>query len=215
MKVSASRCPSWSVLSFSRGVDVSTLTRDHARSTSRRPFPTSRPGRDQAGGGEGHPGGLPLRHLAELLFLAVCAFTSALTAQQPVPQLVGTWRVVEFCNVDSPGDTTYSLGRGPIGFFLYDPAGNLSIQAMRAAPAGAFTRDSVPLGGMAELRTSYFGYFGTYTITSDSTVVHHVTGGTIPSYVGTAQRRNYRIRGDTLSIGSEEPWACRKLVRVR
>ena len=64
---------------------------------------------------------------------------------------------------------------------MSDGAGNVSIHAMRAAPFVAFTKDSVPLSGMAELRTSYFGYFGTYTVTSDSAVVHHVRGGTIPS----------------------------------
>jgi len=156
-----------------------------------------------------------VRNWSPLLLLALFSTPGALTAQQPVPRLVGTWRLVEFCNVDQPGDTTYSLGRRPIGFFIYDTAGNLSIQAMRAAPSGAFTRDSLPLAGMAELRTSYFGYFGSYTITSDSTVIHHVTGGTIPSYIGTDQPRNYRIRADTLSIGGAEPWSCRKLARVR
>lgn len=86
---------------------------------------------------------------------------------------------------------------------------------MRATPSGAFLQDSVPLGGMAKLGTSYFGYFGTCSITSDSTVVHRMTGGTIPSYIGTDQRRNYQIRDDTLSIGDGEPWSCRKRVRVR
>jgi Lipocalin-like domain len=156
-----------------------------------------------------------VRNLSKLLLLALCSTPGALAAQGTAPRLVGTWRLVEFCNVDRPGDTTYTLGRRPIGFFIYDPAGNLSIQAMRAAPSGAFTSDSVPLAGMAELRTSYFGYFGSYTITSDSTVIHHVAGGTIPSYVGTDQRRNYWIRADTLSIGGGDPWSCRKLVRVR
>jgi hypothetical protein len=136
-------------------------------------------------------------------------------AQKPATRLVGTWRLVEFCNVNSPGDTTYSLGRQPVGFFIYDAAGNVSIQAMRAAPGGAFTKDSMPLRGMAEVRTQYFGYFGTYTVTSESTVVHHVRGGTIPAYTGTDQRRNFRLRGDTLSISEHEPWGCRKLVRVR
>jgi Lipocalin-like domain len=154
-------------------------------------------------------------NVSKIVLLALCLSSPTLAAQPPVPRLVGTWRVVEFCDVDTPGDTTYPLGRRPIGLFIYDPAGNLSIQAMRAAPSGAFLRDSIPLGGMAELRSSYFGYFGTYTITSDSTVVHRVTGGTIPSYIGTDQPRNYRIRGDTLSIGGDEPWSCRRLVRVR
>ena len=151
--------------------------------------------------------------LAAMVALALASVPA--DAQRPVSRLIGTWRLIEFCNVDSPGDTTYSLGRRPIGFFMYDAAGNVSIQAMRSAPSGAFTKDSVPLGGMAELRTSYFGYFGSYTITSDSTVVHHVRGGTIPSYIGTDQRRNFRFRGDTLSISGDEPWSCRKLVRAR
>ena len=141
--------------------------------------------------------------------------SAAASGQQAARRLIDTWRLVEFCNVDRPGDTTYSLGRRPIGYFMYDAAGNVSIQAMRAAPSIAFTKDSVPLSGMAELRTSYFGYFGTYTVTSDSTVVHHVWGGTIPWYVGTDQRRNFRFRGDTLSISADEPWGCRKLVRER
>ena len=147
--------------------------------------------------------------------ISICATPLALAAQNPASRLVGTWRVVEFCNVDRPGDTTYTLGREPIGYFIYDPTGKLSIQAMRAKPTGAFTKDSVPLKGMAEVRESYFGYFGTYTVTSDSTVVHHVTGGSLPSYIGTDQPRNYRFHGDTLSIGGRDPWACRKLVKVR
>ena len=156
-----------------------------------------------------------MRSLPTLLLLALCSTPCALAAQRPVARLVGTWRLVEFCNVDRPGDTTYTLGRGPLGFFIYDAAGNLAIQAMRAAPSRAFRSDSVPLAGMAELRSSYFGYFGSYTVTSDSTVTHHVTGGTIPSYIGTDQRRNYRFRGDTLSISADQTWSCRKLVRVR
>ena len=147
--------------------------------------------------------------------LALILTSTSATAQRPGSRLVGTWRLLEFCNVVHPGDTTYSLGRHPVGYFIYDAAGNLSIQAMRAAPSGAFIQDSVPLRGMAEVRTSYFGYFGTYTVTSDSTVVHHVVGGTIPTYIGTDQRRNFRFRGDTLSLSADEPWGCRQFVRER
>lgn len=87
------------------------------------------------------------------------------------------------------------------------------MQPMRAAPSDAFTKDSAPLSGMAELRNSCFGYFEPYAVTSDSTGVHHVRGGTIPSYVGTDQQRNFRFRGDTLSISADEPWGSRALVR--
>lgn len=154
-------------------------------------------------------------HAALTALIALSALAQPARAQSAPSRLVGTWRVVEFCTVDASGDTTYSLGRRPIGFFIYDPAGNLSIQAMRAAPTGAFMQDSVPLRGMAEVRASYFGYFGTYTVTSDTTVVHHVVGGSIPGYIGTDQPRRFRIRGDTLSVSGDEPWGCRQLVRVR
>jgi lipocalin-like protein len=88
---------------------------------------------------------------------------------------------------------------------------------MRTPPVGPF----VGGGGRptdAERRTlveAYLGYFGTYTVASDSTVVHHVEGGTLPSYIGTDQLRVYRIRGDTLTIGgSRATWPCRILLRV-
>jgi hypothetical protein len=67
----------------------------------------------------------------------------------------------------------------------------------------------------------YFGYFGSFTITSDSTVIHHVLGGTILSYIGNEQYRHYRIRPgganapDTLSIGGNPATLdCRKLIRI-
>mgnify|MGYP000879996074 FL=1 len=153
--------------------------------------------------------------LLPTMVMALALPCAAASGQQAASRLIGTWRLVEFCTVDRPGDTTYSLGRHPIGFYIYDAAGNMSLQAMRATPLAAFTKDSVALSGMAEVRRSYYGYFGTYTVTSDSTLVHHVRGGTIPSYIGTDQRRNFRFRGDTLSLSEHEPWGCRQLVRAR
>jgi hypothetical protein len=85
---------------------------------------------------------------------------------------------------------------------------------MRTPPAGPLAGGPVNFGSLSELRPFYFGYFGTYTILSDSTVVHHVQGGTLPDYIGTDQFRTYRIRGDTLSIGAP-PFPCRVLIRAR
>ena len=153
--------------------------------------------------------------LLPTMVMALALPCAAASGQQAASRLIGTWRLVEFCTVDRPGDTTSSLGRHPIGFYIYDAAGNMSLQAMRATPLAAFTKDSVALSGMAEVRRSYYGYFGTYTVTSDSTLVHHVRGGTIPSYIGTDQRRNFGFRRDTLSLSEHEPWGCRQLVRAR
>lgn len=132
--------------------------------------------------------------------------------------LVGVWRVVRFCDVDSSGRETQPFGPRPLGYFIYTPSGELSIQVMRTPAMSRFAQDAAPTD--AELRMlhdSYFGYFGTYTITSDSTVVHHVLGGTLPEYVGTEQPRVYSIwgaQGDSLTIGGVRARACRLLVRI-
>ncbi|MEO7366426.1 MAG: lipocalin-like domain-containing protein [Gemmatimonadaceae bacterium] len=136
--------------------------------------------------------------------------------------LVGVWRVVQFCNVDSTGKETNPLGATPVGVFVYTPAGQLSLHAMRTTGVPPFVAgDDAPTDAERRaLLDGYFGYFGTYTITSDSTVIHHVAGGSIPSYIGTDQHRHYRIRAggsnapDTLSIGTYPAPRCRKLLRV-
>lgn len=142
-------------------------------------------------------------------------------ALRPKPEslgLVGVWRVVRFCEVDSSGRETQPLGPRPTGYFIYAPSGQLSIQAMRTPPIPHFVTDTAPTN--SELQTlfhGYFGYFGTYTVTSDTTVVHHVLGGDIPKYIGTDQPRPYWIWGahrDSLSIGSRRGRACRLLVRI-
>lgn len=134
-------------------------------------------------------------------------------------RLVGVWRVVRFCGIDSTGTVTQPLGEHPTGLFVYTPSGYLSLHAMRTPSVPPFDGgDFAPTGPEARaLLQGYFGYFGTYTITSDSTVVHHVIGGTIPSYIGTDQLRYYRIRPgnpDTLSIGGYPVPMCRILIRV-
>ena len=140
---------------------------------------------------------------------------SPATEPRIVPaQLVGTWRVVQFCDQDSTGASVDPLGPNPTGYFIYTSTGQVSIQAMRTPPAGPLAGGPVHLDSLGELRPFYFGYFGTYTILSDSTVVHHVQGGTLPDYIGTDQLRTYRIRGDTLSIGAP-PFPCRVLIRAR
>ena len=157
---------------------------------------------------------MPVRRTAIAAALTLLALAPVLSAQNRTGQLVGTWRVVRFCDQDSTGATTEPLGPNPAGYFVYTSTGQLSIQVMRTPPAGPFAGGPVRLDSLNDLRPYYFGYFGTYTILSDSTVVHHVEGGTLPAYIGTDQRRGYHIRGDTLSIGAP-PYACRVLIRVK
>lgn len=146
--------------------------------------------------------------------LGAALLTYTLEAQARPGALVGTWRVVRYCDRDSTGAIVDPLGPNPTGLFVYTATGELSIQAMRTPPSGPLAGGPVRLGSLAELRPFYFGYFGTYSILSDSTVVHHVIGGTFPDYIGTDQPRRYSIRGDTLSIGAPL-FLCRVLIRAK
>jgi hypothetical protein len=148
------------------------------------------------------------------VFLGAGVPSATLESQAPSGSLVGTWRVVQYCDRDSTGAMVHPLGPNPAGLFVYTPTGELSIQAMRTPPSGPLAGEPVQLNSLADLRPFYFGYFGTYSILSDSTVVHHVTGGTFPDYIGTDQPRRYVIRGDTLSIGAPL-FLCRVLIRAK
>ena len=157
--------------------------------------------------------------LAVSLVTASVLIWAPLTRYEAAPvqtprDLVGMWRVVRFCDRDSTGAMVEPLGPNPIGYFVYAPTGELSIQVMRTPPSGPLAGEPVQLPALGALRPYYFGYFGTYTIISDTTVIHHVQGGTFPEYIGTNQRRTYHIRGDTLSIGAPS-FPCRILIRIR
>jgi lipocalin-like protein len=175
-----------------------------------------------------------LQPMALLLFLcsvgAACSYR-ARPAYQPVnsresraagvtraPSLVGVWRVAKFCDDDSTGALTEPYGSSPRGYLIYAPTGQLSIHLMRTPPVRPFAGgdDRPTETERRDLLDAYFGYYGTYTIISDSAVVHHVEGGTLPSYIGTDQSRVYRIRGDTLTLGgSPSTWHCRAFLRVK
>lgn len=146
-----------------------------------------------------------------LSLVASCAsIPSRTSADSP---LIGTWRIVKFCDVDSIAGDTFPLGDHPRGIFVYSPNGQLSLQAM-LAPNESAGRSAAPVGSL----DNYFGYFGTYTITSDTTVIHHVVGGTIPRYIDTDQPRQFRIWGanaDSLTIGGPAVFHCRLLTRIR
>ena len=137
--------------------------------------------------------------------------------------LVGTWRLVEFWDRDSIGaPKRYRYGESPTGYFTYDPTGHVSIQIQRgpAPPRIQSERgeDWFRQASADELRTSveaYRAYFGTYTVDDErAIVIHHVEGDSRGLYTGTAQRRHFRLVGDSLIIGNDTT-ARRVLLRVR
>src|SRR5215831_20056235 len=59
--------------------------------------------------------------------------------------LIGTWRVVEFGDLDKEGKWAYRFGEHPRGYFVYDRTGHVHIQIMKVPPLPPFP-ESYPRG---------------------------------------------------------------------
>ena len=131
--------------------------------------------------------------------------------------IVGTWKLIEISDLDTlTGKWIYRYGKDPRGYFTYTNSGvvniNISTDNPLIVPEEASKKYSINL--FDYIRTNSFGYFGTYTVDWEkSTVVHHVTGGTIPWYTDTDQPRPFFLKNDTLLI-SDKKTLRRVLVRV-
>ena len=131
--------------------------------------------------------------------------------------LVGTWRLIEFSNLDTASNTwTHPYGKNPKGYFSYSRNGTVNINISSEIPL-QIPKDSLKNFkiNLTTLRQKYaVGYFGTYTVDKEKgMVIHHVTGGTIPEYINSDQRRPYILKNDTLVIGDNKTWK-RVLIRV-
>src|SRR5713101_6175168 len=64
-----------------------------------------------------------------------------LGAQRPAQEadaLIGTWRLVEFADLDKDGKWQYRFGEHPRGYFVYDLTGHVHIRIMKDPPLAPF-----------------------------------------------------------------------------
>ena len=120
-------------------------------------------------------------------------------AKAPDNPLVGTWRLVRYVDTARGGQAVHAFGTAPIGQFVFTRDGHISVHIMHNPPA---PKDApIDPDPDACVPGWYCGYFGTYTFNAkDNSWVTHVTGGNIPSYVGTDQKRKFTIQGRRLVI---------------
>ena len=117
---------------------------------------------------------------------------------------VGTWNLVVM-EFRSDGQVVYPVGRNAVGLSIYDGAGHVSTQIMTPGRP-AFESGDQLLGTPEEVRGAlqgYIAYCGTYSVDeARSVVTHHVTCSLYPNWVGTDQRRYYKLSGDRLIISA-------------
>ena len=114
------------------------------------------------------------------------------------------WRLIEYADFDTVSKKwIHPYGDHPKGYFTYTSSGivNLNGSAEKPLVISADSEYIKPLTLGAVLDNA-FGYFGTCSIdSSNSIVTHHVKGGSVISYIGTDQHRQFILKGDTLLIG--------------
>ncbi len=144
---------------------------------------------------------------------SACATGGAGRARQPQAlTLVGSWRLVRYADTPDGGPPVFPFGDPPSGLFVFTPDRHVSINLMRNPPApDSASTDPDP---DACIPAWYCSYYGTYDVDLGRGYwVTHVSGGNIPHYLGTDQRRSFVIKGDTLVI-SESYTSAGRTVRA-
>lgn len=116
--------------------------------------------------------------------------------------LAGTWALVSTEWRRADGRHANPFGDGAVGVLMYDAAGYMAAQVMRA------DRPDVPPGqgrdidaAMAGAFPGYIAYFGTYEIDEAAAVVRHrVIASAFPAWVGGEHQRRFTIEGDRLTL---------------
>jgi hypothetical protein len=141
--------------------------------------------------------------------------------------IVGCWQMVEAWDMNDPGKPgkSYPWGQPPLGYWVYDPAGNFALQisvnpALPIVNVDVGTNSWWDVGQtlVSSMTASFdncMAYFGTYTVDYTSGIItHNVTSDVLRAYTGTAQTRQFQLVGnDELIIGDQKNY-LRRFKRV-
>jgi hypothetical protein len=141
--------------------------------------------------------------------------------------IVGCWQMVEAWDLNDPGKPgkSYPWGQPPLGYWVYDPAGNFSVQISVNPPLPLVTVEAgdqswwdVGQSLTADMTASfdnYYAYFGTYSVDyTQHVVTHHVVTDVLRAYTGTDQQRPFRLVGDDQLIIGDPTAYERRFKRV-
>ena len=140
-----------------------------------------------------------------LLMAASFDQPSAVPRQAGAAQhIVGTWQLVTRTVSRADGTTVIDpvLGEKPTGRLVYDAAGGMMLQMMRAGRKAAMSTPPTPNGASNQrVILGYDSYFGRYTVDEKAgTVTHHVEGSLFPEDLGSDWVRPFTLQGDTLTL---------------
>lgn len=119
--------------------------------------------------------------------------------------LVGAWQLASW-EVSTGGRVVHPFGPDATGVLTYTSDGIMqaTIAGAGRQPYSGPTARRSPDVEVARAARSFFAYAGTWHL-DDEVVVHDVTHGLDPGFVGTQQRRRVDLDGDLLVLSADEP----------
>jgi hypothetical protein len=146
-----------------------------------------------------------MRLIAVALAVLV-SLSSSPDASEAKHRFVGTWalEVVEVRDdVGKWAPSSRRFGNQPVGFIMYDSAGNMAGQVMRR-DRPRFASERLLEVTPDEAKTAllgYVAYFGSYDVDEEEgSVTHHRRGDIVPNRVGVDAKRFYRFHGEYLTL---------------
>jgi len=120
----------------------------------------------------------------------------------PRSDFAGTWALIATEWRRADGRHANPFGNDATGVLIYDAAGFMSAQIMRAGrPPLPPDRPTGIDAAFSSAVPGYVAYFGTYDVDDAARrVVHRVIGAAFPAWIGLEFSRGFRFEGDTLTL---------------
>ena len=151
------------------------------------------------GGGMGEVSstGVSISKVFAVSVLLLLVSVSDLSAQTAADKFVGAWTMVSWVMTDTDGNESYPYGPEAVGQIVYTETGRVAVHQMNPDAELPDVAGLTPSEALARIATTFFAYYGTYTVDeSAGTVTHHLEGAMEPTWVGTDQVREFEFVGD-------------------
>jgi hypothetical protein len=135
------------------------------------------------------------KHMNRLFALAFALLMASPVSAAEGDKLIGTWKLVSNnYEVQSTGQTGPTMGDNPIGYLHFTPEGRVFVvfSASNRQPGKTDAERAALLGSLTS-------YTGKYRV-EGNTWTTDVDVAWVPEWIGTAQKRDFTLEGDTLKV---------------
>jgi hypothetical protein len=111
-------------------------------------------------------------------------------------RFLGAWALVSCEHRPSSSEVVKLFGDDPSGQLLYETGGHMSAQLSVGTPNRLAGEDFLQASDLeaAEAWRKYIGYWGTFKVHPDqSLIIHRVEGSSFSNWIGTEQHRHFRF----------------------